>query len=93
MSHGGTRPGAGRPAKPKVPPLPAFTDPLDFLRAVMNSAHETTARRLRAATALAMYVHAKAGAAGKKDERAEAAKKAATGKFRPAAPPIQLVPR
>lgn len=39
------------------------------------------------AIAAAPFIHGKAGEQGKKEERAEAAKRASTGKFAPAAPP------
>ena len=90
MTHGGSRPGAGRPAKPKPAPLPAFCDPLDFLRAVMNDPRETVARRVRAAVAMLPFLHVKAGEAGKKVQAAVAAKKAG-GKFRPASPPVRVL--
>ena len=61
--------------------------------AVMRDPAQAPARRLRADASAAPYVHAKAGATGKKDAAEGAAKVATTGRFKWAAPPIQLVPR
>ena len=44
-----------------------------------------------AAVAAAQYVHIKKGDGGKKDEDAEKAKKAGSGKFAPSAPPKLVV--
>ena len=88
---GGARPGAGRKAAPTAPNHAA--DPLAFLLSVMRGELEPSARQMTAAVVAARYMHRLAGEAGKKDERAEAAKKAATGKFRPAQSPVMLLPQ
>lgn len=61
--------------------------PLDFLLAVMRNGEESKSLRLQAATLAAPYCHAKKGEGGKKDEKADRAKKAATGRFASATPP------
>ena len=85
---GGARPGAGRPKKePAVLPLSVqYSDPLDFLRAVMNDAGSEAKLRVDAARALMPFVHAKKGEAGKKDQKNEDAKKVA-GRFAQASAP------
>lgn len=57
--------------------------PLDYMLSVMNDPSADPARRDRMAQAAAPYVHAKPGDApkGKKEERQEAANRAAVGKF------------
>lgn len=57
-----------------------YSDPKDFLAAVMNDAGEDVKLRVDAAKALMPYIHAKPGEKGKKQERQEAAEKAA-GRF------------
>lgn len=85
---GGARPGAGRPKKePAVLPLSVtYSDPLDFLKAVMNDTGAEAKLRLDAARALMPFVHAKKGESGKKDQKNEQAKQAA-GRFAQAAAP------
>lgn len=94
-------------SKPKsVPPKPGaapnavdfdlgamttFTDPKAFLVAAMNDGRTEPKLRVDAAKALMPFVHAKLGEAGKKDVKADAAKKAGTGKFASAAPPKLVV--
>lgn len=58
-----------------------YSDPLDFLKAVMNDGGEDVKLRLDAAKAMMPYVHAKPGEKGKKTERQEAAERVATGRF------------
>jgi phage terminase small subunit len=69
--------------------------PLDYLLQVMRGetgADEKT--RLQAAALAAPFVHVKAGDRGKKDETADAAKKASTGRFAaPVTPPRLVVSR
>lgn len=93
-NSGGVRPGAGR--KPKPPPvisadLPKDDDPRIFLTALMNDPLADARLRLDAAKALLPYIAQKPGEVGKKEERAQAAKKAGRGKFAPVAPPLRLV--
>jgi hypothetical protein len=66
-------------------------DPLAYMLSVMNDPDIDAGRRDRMAVAAAPYLHPKAGEAGKKEAKAEAAKKAGTGKFAPAAPPRLVV--
>jgi phage terminase small subunit len=61
-------------------------DPEKFLLDVMNNAFADAGIRISAAKALLPY-HCKKPAAGKREERADAAAKAATGKFGRQAPP------
>jgi phage terminase small subunit len=84
---GGARPGAGRPKKPVEKLAIETDDPLKFLIGVMQDGDQDPKLRVRAAIAAAQYTHAKKGEGGKKDERADAAKKAGAGKFAPTAPP------
>lgn len=86
---GGARPGAGR--KPKPPHVTTERDPLEFLIGVMTGEIAANAAQVKAAVAAAPYVHSKKGEGGKKDAHASAAKKAAGGKFAPAAPPANVI--
>lgn len=104
-NSGGKRPGAGR--KPSPPPLmpakppaqpgadPAQTtgeqSPLDFLKSVYGDETVDLRIRVRAAVAAAQYEHTKRHDGGKKEDQADAAKKAAGGKFGPKAPPKLIV--
>jgi phage terminase small subunit len=89
---GGARPGAGRKPAPKPDPVVCSEeDPLVFLKSVMQGAIDPSPSQLKAAIAAAQYVHRKAGEGGKKDERANAAKVAAKGKFAAAPAPLKLV--
>lgn len=104
---GGARPGAGRKAKdrkeqdqsatsnvadgPEVPAVVETREPLEFLLDVMQGKVDPTARQLRAAVAAAQYFHMKKGDGGKKDDADAKAKTAASGRFRPGAPPPKLV--
>ena len=64
-----------------------FTDPMDFLRSMMNDIESDTKLRVEAAKTLMPYVHPKKGEVGKKDAAAEKAKEAAgSGRFKPYAP-------
>lgn len=60
--------------------------PLDFLLQVMRDPEEDKGRRMQAATLAAPYCHPKKGESGKKEQKADAAKKVA-GRFTAAAPP------
>lgn len=68
-----------------LPPL-CITDPLDYMRLVMNNEKEDPKLRLDAAKSLASFVTQKAVTLIKKDHEKEAAEKAAA-KFAPGAPP------
>lgn len=93
MPRGGYRPGAGRKPKNKDQEAPkrpvesvadkakAYDDPMAFLTSLMNNPLEDIKTRADAAKALLPYTHAKLGEGGKKDAKAEAAKKAAGGRF------------
>lgn len=89
---GGARPGAGRKPKPKpeTQRLPE-TDMLTMLQNVALGYVEATPLQVRAAIAAVQYTHAKKGEGGKKDEAADRAKKASTGKFAASAPPKLIV--
>ena len=101
---GGKRPGAGRKPKAKpaetpaqVPAAPPVapeseqpTDMLDMLQKVALGKIPATSLQVRAAIAAVQYTHTKRHDGGKKDEAADAAKKAAS-KFKTAAPPLKLV--
>lgn len=82
---GGARPGAGR--KPKPPHVTTERDPLEFLIGVMTGEIGANAAQVKAAIAAAPYLHQKHGEGGKKDRAADAAKKAAGGKFATSRPP------
>jgi phage terminase small subunit len=66
-------------------------DPEKFLMAFMNDLEMDPRERKDAAKALMPYKHQKLGEGGKKDAAADAAKKAAGGKFAPTAPPKLIV--
>lgn len=55
-----------------------YSDPKDFLTAVMNDGGEDAKLRVDAAKALMPYIHAKPGEKGKKTERQERAEKVAS---------------
>jgi len=96
-NSGGARSGAGRPPKvPETPPAPPAdvpfeTDPLAYLLRAMNDPLLTPALRVRAAITAAQYKHTKRHDGGKKEEQQEAAERAGSGRFAPAAPPLKLV--
>ena len=66
--------------------------PLEYLLKVMRNESEDIRYRMQASVAAAPYVHRKAGALGKKEERRVKANQAATGKFSPGVPPLKVVP-
>jgi phage terminase small subunit len=96
---GGARPGAGRKKKPPVlvpsPAAPASpaaesidgADPVPFLAATMNNANLDLRFRLDAAKALLSARRVAVADGGKKGAAKDAATKAGTGRFGPAAPP------
>jgi len=94
---GGARPGAGR--KRKAPDVTAKTSPVpysgrDVLRFLLDVAlgHvDATSLQVRAAIAAVQYTHTRKSDGGKKDEAAEKAKKASTGRFAPRQPPLKLI--
>lgn len=96
-NSGGKREGAGRKPKPiavVVPPgepVPEGQDMLRFLQDVALGRIEANATQVRAAVAAVQYTHTKRHDGGKREEQADRAKKAATGKFAAAAPPLKLV--
>ena len=70
-----------------LPDLSAmYSDPKDFLAALMNDAQEDVKLRADAAKALMPFYHQKKGESGKKEQRSEEAKKVAS-RFSPSAPP------
>jgi phage terminase small subunit len=74
------------------PYIPARSDdPLEFMRQIMNDLVADPKLRLDAAKALAGFTIAKPGEKGKKEEKADAAKSAATGKFASAPAPLRAV--
>lgn len=68
----------------------SYDDPLEYLKAVMNGVEEDDMGRRDAAKAMLPYLHPKKGESGKKDAKAEAAKKAAN-KFVVQQPPKLVV--
>lgn len=95
---GGARPGAGR--KPKAAPKQSANAPteiaerdmLQFLTDVALGRIDASQVQVRAAIAAVQYTHTKRGDGGKKDEKADRAQKASTGRFgAPPAPPRLVV--
>ena len=78
---------------PAANQLPAGATPLDYMLAVMLDNGADPLRRDRMAMAAAPFVHIRAtdSKPTEKDVVAEKAKKAAAGKFSPAAAPLKLV--
>lgn len=68
-----------------------FSDPKPFLVAVMNDMVTEPKLRVFAAKELMPYYHRKLGDTGKKEERKDAASKAASGRFAAAPPPLRAV--
>lgn len=80
-------PATGQKAAP-APPLddvaieiPPTADPVEFLTNVMNEPAADLRLRIDAAKAMLPFKHKKLGEGGKKDEKNDAAKKAAGGRF------------
>ena len=67
-----------------------YSDPADFLKAVMNDPKQDMKLRVDAAKAWVPYVHGKVGDQGKKDAKKAAAKAATGGRFAPPPPPTHL---
>lgn len=86
-NSGGARPGAGR--KPLLSDNPALQtrDPEAFLRGVMADAQLPLRMRMDAAHQLLRGHRQAGGTQGKKQERQEAAERAAQGRFKPGCPP------
>ena len=80
-----------RKNEPRIDPDPHIPaqagDPLEFMRSMMNDLEAEPKLRLDAAKALAAFTVAKPGEQGKKDQKADAAKKASAGRFGQSAPP------
>ncbi|TEA79827.1 terminase small subunit [Allopusillimonas ginsengisoli] len=68
------------------------SDPKKVLVAIMNDQLEDPKLRLDAAKALMPFTHPKVADQGKKDARADAAKKAGAGRFAPPPPPLRMIP-
>ncbi|MEE5042914.1 terminase small subunit [Pseudomonas alliivorans] len=73
--------------------LPDTEDPLVWLLALMNEPRAKIFDRRNAAQTAVPYVHGKRGEAGKKEQKAEAAKEASRGKFSAGKPPLSVVQR
>jgi len=88
-NSGGARPGSGPKPKPKVPTqvVDEALEAQQFLTKVMLGHIEPSEAQLKAATTL----FGKKAETGVKEERAQAAKKASTGKFAAAATPLRMV--
>lgn len=71
-------------------PLPEDAEPLDYLLHVMRDRGVEPERRDRAAIAALPYVHARKAPANKKDEAAERARQAHTGRFSAPPPPSKF---
>lgn len=90
-------PASARPAAPPKGDEPArgaekrYSDPADFLMDQMNDDRLDPRDRRDAAKALMPFKHQKLGEGGKKDQKQDAAKTAARGKFAPAAAPKLVV--
>lgn len=92
---GGARAGTGPKPKLKEEKLTITTSgaqtPLEFLLSVMNDNEIEDRLRIDAAKTAAQYCHLKKCDGGLKDEKLDAAKKAGSGKFGAAAPPLRIV--
>jgi phage terminase small subunit len=67
-------------------------DPLTYMLKIMNDDKAEKERRDRMAIAAAPFVHSRKGEGkGKKEQKADRAKAAGSGKFAPAKPPLALV--
>lgn len=99
VNAGGARPGAGRKPAETVFIAPEVAqvsdgeplDPRPTLELIALGHMEVSQTQMKALLALLPYVHTKKGEGGKKDVKADAAKKAGAGKFSAAAPPLKLV--
>lgn len=88
---GGAREGAGRPSL--FAEIPSISDPKEFLLALMSDPDAGIIQRLEAAKILMPYLYRKLDDGGKKEEAAQAAKKAVSGRFAPKKPPKLVVSR
>jgi hypothetical protein len=100
---GGYRPGAGRPkgAKTKHNKAETVADinaaasenltPLEYMLKIMRDPNEDADRRARMAIAAAPFCHSRKGEGSGKEDKAERAKQASSGKFAPSKPPIKLI--
>jgi len=102
---GGYRPGAGRPkgsrskSKAKTETMGDIKaaaasenlTPLEFMLKIMRDPNEDADRRARMAIAAAPFCHARKGEGSGKEDKAERAKAAGSGKFSPSRPPIKLI--
>lgn len=98
MARGGYRAGSGRPKKGEksvsdeiAEIVKRYDDPVEYMLDVMNDPNVDAQRRDRMAIAAAPFIRARAAETGKKETKAEAAKKASEGKFAPSAPPRLVV--
>lgn len=97
-NSGGVRSGAGRKKKsaPNAAAVaaPITEEPKDMLALLQDVALgriEATQIQVRAAIAAVQYTHVKKGDGGKKDELADKAKRAGSGKFAPATAPKLVI--
>lgn len=68
--------------KKTVPvPAPVGTDMLTLLQEIALGLRDASNTQVRAAIAAVQYTHAKKGEGGKKEQQADAAKQAGTGRF------------
>lgn len=84
--------------QPKLPPdvqqeaADENLSPLDYMLKIMRDRNQPADRRDRMAQLAAPFVHPRAGESkGKKEEKADRAKAAGSGKFAPARPPLSVV--
>ena len=70
----------------EVPASLCASDPLEYMRRVMENETEDPKLRMEAAKTLASYLHAKPGEKGKKEQRQEDAERVAS-RFKASAPP------
>ncbi|WP_010216633.1 terminase small subunit [Pseudomonas syringae group genomosp. 3] len=73
--------------------LPDTEDPLVWLLALMNEPRAKIFDRRNAAQTAVPYVHGKKGEAGKKEQKATAAKEASKGRYAAGRPPLSVVGR
>lgn len=71
--------------------LPSTQDPLEWLLALMNEPRAKVFDRRNAAQTAVPYIHGKKAEAGKKEQKAEAAKEAGKGKYSQSKPPLTVV--
>lgn len=71
--------------------LPSTQDPLEWLLALMNEPRAKVFDRRNAAQTAVPYIHGKKAEAGKKEQKADAAKAAGKGKYSQSKPPLTVV--